>query len=169
MNGKRIKGVINWYDEYSKEGSIISLDGIWYRIHQYTKLNKFTIPQEGDHITFQLALDSIRPIVQVVSKTKKHKLPKTKKRIPIVKRVSIKVKDEFTGRRVSLSGYQVVNYHWLEVYKDDNKLEAITGMFNEPQGALAMWNGNWDEYCGHKIADSFIETKTKKKTKLRKR
>lgn len=157
---KAIKGVIHWYDKESKHGCIVSLDSVWYRIHEFTKLigNKNYIPKEGDHILFKLADDSVKPIVKIIKKTKKnHRIKKQKSKKPKVARRSIRIMDQFSGRLVTLSGYSVINYHWIEVRHDDNKMEAIQGLFNDPQGPIAMWNGTWDKYCGHGDDDAFEE------------
>ncbi len=144
---KTIKGIIHWYDKHSKHGCIISMDGIWYRIHEFTKLN--FKPKENDHITFRLSPDSIRPIVKWVKKSKtKHKLVK-KKRTPQVSYKRIKVMDQFTGRLVTMGGYHISNFHWLEVRDNDDKVHAVTGLFNTKDGPIQMWNGTWEKYCGY--------------------
>ncbi len=144
---KTIKGVVHWYDKHSKRGCIISLDGIWYRIHEFTKI-EFPI-KENDHITFRLEESSIKPIVRWVKKSKKkYKLSK-KKKTPKVSFRKIQVVDQFSGRIVILDGYHVSNYHWLEVRDNDDKIHAVQGLFSTPEGPIHMWNGTWEKYCGY--------------------
>lgn len=149
---KTIKGVIGWYDEHSKRGSIWSLDGTPYRIHEFSDLGDY-IPTEGDHVTFRLKKDSCRPIMKWVKKSKsKHKIKKTK-REPVVGPVTFTTQDQLSGRIVVMHGFRVTNYHWIEVRNDDNKLAAVTGLFNDAQGPIEMWNGTWEQYCGYEDLD----------------
>lgn len=71
---------------------------------------------------------------------------------PIVKKRIIKVTDPSFGGGVELDGYSVVNFTAEEVAGDDpeqNKLNAIVGLFNDQQGPIEMWNGTWEKYCGY--------------------
>lgn len=61
-----LTGKINWYDRFSKKGSIIGDNGIYYRIHEFTTLSHKVL-FTGESVAFNLAINSIHPIVQEVT------------------------------------------------------------------------------------------------------
>lgn len=63
-----IFGQVNWYDPDSGQGSIISDDGIWYRIHEFSDIQK-TLQHsltEKTRVAFDLVNDSIYPVIKNV-------------------------------------------------------------------------------------------------------
>ena len=75
MNQKKpqrtwIQGHVNWYDPNTGKGSIISDDGIWYRIHEFSEIQnqKQNALKEKVRVEFELARDSVHPIVRNVRK-----------------------------------------------------------------------------------------------------
>ena len=63
-----ISGRVNWYDPTTGKGSIISDAGIWYRIHEFSQIitRKSKPLTEKARVEFELARDSINPIVKTV-------------------------------------------------------------------------------------------------------
>ena len=66
------QGHVNWYDPESGKGSIIGDDGIWYRIHEFSEIQtgKSRALKEKARVEFELATDSIHPIIKSVRQTK---------------------------------------------------------------------------------------------------
>jgi cold shock CspA family protein len=66
-------GQINWYDPHSGKGSIIGDDGIWYRIHEFSEIQikKQEALKEKTRVEFELAKDSVHPIIKSVRQNDK--------------------------------------------------------------------------------------------------
>jgi cold shock CspA family protein len=84
-------GHINWYDPNSGKGSIIGDDGVWYRIHEYSNLEVASTDQLKDQlrVRFELAPDSVHPIVRNVKDASKS-APETKKKKPATSRSKVR-------------------------------------------------------------------------------
>jgi cold shock CspA family protein len=61
-----ILGRVNWYDPESSKGSIIGDDGNWYRINEFSeiKTNTQNTLKVNARVKFELALDSVHPIIK---------------------------------------------------------------------------------------------------------
>ena len=66
-----VSGHINWFDPDSGKGSIIGDDGIWYRIHEFSEIQtkKNKLLKTKTRVEFQLAQDSVNPIIKSVRET----------------------------------------------------------------------------------------------------
>jgi cold shock CspA family protein len=72
-----ILGHINWYDPHSGKGSIISDDGIWYRIHEFCEIqsdNQKALKEKA-RVEFELTNDSVYPIIRTVRQSDKAAKP----------------------------------------------------------------------------------------------
>jgi cold shock CspA family protein len=65
-------GHINWYDPKSGKGSIIGDDGVWYRIHEFSKIEAKLSKSLNQkvRVEFELANDSVHPIIKSIRKSK---------------------------------------------------------------------------------------------------
>ena len=71
----KLTGEVNWFDVHSGKGSIAGDDGILYRIHEFSEIQsaKAKTLREKVRVEFELANDSIHPIIRTVRTLEKRK------------------------------------------------------------------------------------------------
>ena len=71
-----VQGQVNWFDPNSGEGSICGDDGVLYRIHEFSEIQnkKIRALKEKVRVEFQLARDSVHPIIKAIRQIEANKI-----------------------------------------------------------------------------------------------
>lgn len=63
-----VLGQVSWFDPNTGKGSIYGDDGILYRVHEFAEIQnqKNRVLKDKARVEFQLARDSIHPIIKTI-------------------------------------------------------------------------------------------------------